>query len=465
MRRILSFIILAAIFLAVHKPVTVSAFVPINSYAAILIHQSTGTVLYAQNEHARMYPAGLTKMLTAIIALEYLHPQDIIIVGPEINHVPSGAIRAGHQVGEHITVHNLLRALMIQNGNDSGVILALQTVQTERNHGNVPYMSAQQIFADMMNERARSLGANNTNFENPNGLHHDNHFTTAYDMALIAQAFMENPLLAEIAAMTEFVGNSLYGYLGDIEAFADVRTIDYHWVNTNELMSGGTFHYAYARGIRSGATPQSSDCLAAAAYRRGVRLIAIVLDSPDPGRWQDARMLFDHGFSNYEYHVVVEAGQHLETVIIANAMLGSTNIMDVLAGADFSALLSHAQIARLERSVVFYDIFLLNEERDDYGTLTLQAPIEANEPLGTITYSLDGQIIFQTEIKAAASVAERSLDSDMDYYLAFIRDNIFSIRALPLWMGSAGVLVGILGISLAIAERRRSKRSSWYGKR
>ena len=460
MRKTITIFILLILFA---KTTPVHAFIPISAPSAVLMDQNTGNVLFAHDEHARMYPAGLTKMLTAIVALEYLDPQQVIVVGSEIYNIPAGALRAGHQSGEHITVHNLLRGLMIRNGNDSGAVLALQTVQAQRNNDNVPFGDAIRIFSTMMNDRARELGARGTNFTGPNGLHNEEHFSTAYDLALIARAYLEHPLLREIAREVEFTGNSLDGYLGNLEAFYGARTIDHHWVDTNELMSGGTFHYHYATGIRSGSTPEALDCLAASAERRGVSLIAIVLASPDPGRWQDARILFDYGFATYAYYDILEEGQHMETVIIDNAMLGGPSVLDVLAYEGFTALFSQDQLSRMEISVIFNED-LIAEEEDDYGTTILRAPIMEGETLGMVIYTLNGQVLFETEIRAAATVEERSLDTDMDYYISFIRENIFSVRALPFWMGFAGVLIGIAGVSLAIIERRRSRRS-WYGRR
>jgi len=440
--------------------------------------QATGTVLFAYNEHARMYPAGLTKMLTALVVLDYLDPQHVVVVGNEIYNIPRGALMAGHQVGEHITVHNLLRGLMIRNGNDSGAVLAVQTVQAQRGRGNIPYINVMEIFSRMMNDRARALGALDTNFVNPNGLHHDNHYSTAYDLAQISRAFMDHPLLRDIAGEVDFIGNSLDGFEGTLPdgmEIEGVRTIDYSWVDTNELITGGPFHYNYATGIRSGSTPQASDCLAASAEREGVRLIAVVLDSPDPGRWQDARMLFDYGFSTYSYHLVLEAGQHIDTVGIANAMLGEPDLLDVLAGEGFDALLSQAQIGQLERTIVFYEDFIAEVEveegeawhyEDDqrYDKMMLRAPIEMNESLGTVTYTLNGRVLFEGEIRAAFGIEERSLDSDMDFYIALILGSIFSVRSLPFWLGGAGVLIGIAGVSWGISERRRS-RNYWNSRR
>ncbi|MCL2398816.1 MAG: D-alanyl-D-alanine carboxypeptidase [Defluviitaleaceae bacterium] len=442
--------------MAVHGTVTLTA------PSAILIDRATGRVLYSYNEHARMYPAGLTKMLTALVVLDYMDPDDIIVVGTEIYNVPRTSILSGHQAGEHITVHNLLRGLMTRNGNDSAVVLALNTVRIQRNNHNVPFVPGMEIFSGMMNERAEELGAVNTHFVNPTGLHNDNHYTTAYDLALISQAFMEHPLLREIAGEAEFIGNSL----GDL-VIEGAHTINHNWEDSNQLISGGAFHYSYATGIRSGTTSQAGDCVAASASRRGVNLIAVVLGATDPERWHDARALFEYGFSTYEYHELLEVGQNIKTASIPNAMLGGDNILDVLSADNFTYLLSASQVSRLERHVIFEDRFV--EETNDYYSydyyeLKLLAPIMYEERLGSVIYILDDQVIFEGAIIAAQAIQERSLDSDMDFYIALVINNVFSLQALPYWLGVAGVLIGIAGIFFAVNERRRSRRS-WYSRR
>ncbi|MCL2015908.1 MAG: D-alanyl-D-alanine carboxypeptidase [Defluviitaleaceae bacterium] len=466
--------------LATPIPVAVHAFVPVAAEAAILIDQNTGNILFAQNEHQQMFPAGLTKMLTALVVLDYLELQQVITVGTEIHSVPTGAIMSGHQVGESITVHNLLRGLMIRNGNDSGVVLALNTIRAERNNNNVPLVNAIQIFSDLMNEKAADLGARGTNFVNPNGLHHEQHYTTAYDLALIAQAFMQNPVLREIAQTVEFTGHGLYGYLGNPEEHGTL--VEHNWVDTNELMSGGSFHYEYATGIRSGTTPQASDNVAASAERDSVQLIAIVLNAPDPTRWQDARILFEYGFSTFEYFDILQTNEYIETIFVTNAMLGGPTTLEVLASEDFTILLNQEQLAALERTIIFYDELLAtaenmqnayeppyfirlldsDEPEETLGLTALMAPITENTPLGRIIFTLDGETLFDGEIRAATTIEERSLDSDMDFYIALFTGAVFSADAMPFWLGAAGVLIGIIGICIAVSERRRSKRS-WYG--
>jgi hypothetical protein len=152
----------------------------------------------------------------------------------------------------------------------------------------------------------------------------------------------------------------------------------------------------------------------------------------------------------------------METVRVNNARLGEIDVIDVLATESFHHLMSQTQIARLERHLTFNNEFYDEEGNADNSLLF--APVEMGEVIGSVVFSLDGEVIFESDVTASASVMERTLDSDMDFYIALIQENIFTVRALPFWMGSAGILIGTLGVSFAVVERRRSKRS-WYGRR
>jgi len=317
-----------------------------------------------------------------------------------------------------------------------------------------------------MIDKARELGANNTSFTNPNGLHHDSLYTTAYDMALIARAFMQVPLLRSIVAEVEYEGDGMEG-----REIYGARILNHSWLSNNQLMiSGSAYYYSYATGIRAGSTPQASDCLAASAERNGVQLIAIIFDSPDPGRWLDARMLFDYGFDTYSYHVLLEYGQHMQTALVYNARRGEDNILDIQVVEDFSALLSRAEFSRLRKEIIFEERFLAPLEEDGYyddlfedadiDSTVLIAPIEENEVLGTVVFTLDGDALFIAELHAARAVPERTLESDMDYIIEWVQNNVFSLSALPYWLALAGFLVGIAGISFGISGRRRKNKNS-----
>ena len=427
--------------------------------AAVLMDVGSGKVLFEHNAHETLFPAGITRVMTALVALDHLCPDDVIVVGAEIFNVPAGVFRAGHQQGEHITVRNVLRGLLLRSGNDSGAVLALHTVQAERGRTGIPYASAERIFSGMMNDRARALGATRTNFVNPNGLHNESHVTTAHDMALIARAFMEHPVLAGIVADREFIGNSLDGVA---DPPTGVRTQDYVWLNNNELLSGGPFTYVYAVGITTGSTPQAGDNVVAAAQKNGVNLVAVVLNAPDPARWEAAVALFDYGFAQYRYHTLLAAGESVALLPIENAIRGHPRTMNVVSGYAFAVLLNDGEATRLERHLRINEYFMPSGEAPpSLEAAALRAPMKPGQPIGTIAYILDGQIVFEGPALASAMAKPRTWDADMDYFLHWVQVRFFSVRSLPYWLGVAGVLFGLAGISYAVNERRRRKRA-WY---
>ena len=447
----------------------VYAGLPILAESAALIDEATGALLYSNNPHEIMYPAGLTKILTAILVIEYLDLNEIIVIGNEVLTTPGGSIIAGHLIGEHITVANLLRTLIIGNANDSGIVLSLAVARAQRGVYDIPFEGAQTVFANLMNARALEIGALYTNFVNPNGLHHDNHVSTAYDLALISREFLSYPFLRELAAQSYWTGNGLDGAdPAAIEALdAPVRTVDYNIINSNALVSDGDFNYSYATGIRSGSTPQSGDNVVASATKGEVSLVAVALNSPDPGRWLDVINLFEHGFLNYDYRTLLEEGQLLRTVSVANVVIGAETSLDILVEEGFRLLLNEAEVARATIELVLDEAFkpseefLAETESENEEKSELIAPIFEGDAIGRVVISLDGRVLFSTNALAARDIEARSLDSDMDFYLALIIERAFSPEAVPYWIAGGGALIGIIGIILAIKERRKRKKRSW----
>jgi D-alanyl-D-alanine carboxypeptidase (penicillin-binding protein 5/6) len=425
-------------------------YIPLISPSVILAEQHTGKILYAKNERAKMYPASLTKILTALVALEYLDLDSVIIVGKEIHGLPADYNTAVHTEGEAITVRNLIRALIIHSGNETGCILAINTIRARENRESIPYADAERLFSMLMNEKARELGATDSRFNNPYGLHSEEHYTTAYDMALICRAYMDNETLRQIAGERGYEGDGLEG-----REIPGARVRAYNWQSHNQLLLGGSNAYPYATGIKTGFTDEAGECLAASASRRGIDLVAVVFFSKDPGRWQDAKMLFDYGFETYAYEAIQEKDAPLEIMQIGNPRLGDTGELAVIADEAAEYLLSRDELNRLQR-VIVYDGDRLSP--DDAGALL--APIEKDTRLGTVSYSLDGDVLFTGTVRAGADVFERNMESDMDYYADQVKKNIFTLKALPYWFGAGGLLVGVIGIAVAIAGRRGG-RDRW----
>ena len=441
---------------------------PLNATAAILVEQTTGQVLFGYNEHERRYPASMSKMLTALVVLDHLNPDDIIIIGPEINDMPHGYASLVHVEGEALTVRVLLKALMIRSGNESGRTLALNVIRRTQNNPDISYEAAKPLFSALMNERAQELGAYNSNFDNPYGLHSAQHFTTAYDLALIARAYMEVPLLAQIAAMYTFEGSGTGG-----RYVPETQIRDFEWTNTNQTLPEGPLGYAHMTGIKTGFTTPAGECLAGAASFGDLALISIVFDSESPGRWHDTRRLMDYGFFNYTFRQIARAGDLVEYVRITNPRRGEQDMMAVFVQESYRALISHAQYYSLTR-VVTYNIMLTPppvrrgedeeyEEEYDDGLTRLMAPIEEGEFIGTIAYYAGEERIFESRLYASATMLERSFDSDMDYFISQFTDNMFTLRGLPYWLAIIGTVLGFVGMGWALSLRRKLKEHDrWH---
>ena len=155
--------------------------------AAVLMEENTHEVLFEKNSNARMYPASTTKIMTALIALEYGDPEDIIEVGQEIEWIPQDSSKAGLFVGQEIKLSDLLYGLMLPSGNDAANTIAVHIGKKFEMDPNLSLEDAFKVFIDLMNQRAKEIGADNTHFTNPHGYHDKDHYTTPMDLARITR--------------------------------------------------------------------------------------------------------------------------------------------------------------------------------------------------------------------------------------------------------------------------------------
>ncbi len=246
----------------------------LNASHAILIEASTGRVLLEKNAQEKCAMASTTKIMTALVTIENGNLQDVVTVSKHAAATPGSTINL--QVGEQITVSDLLYGLMLSSGNDAAVALAEHIAGSEDS------------FLDMMNQKAVSLGLTNTHFATVHGLDHAEHYSTAYDMAMLASVCMKNDTFCTIVSTTE----------------THISQRSLH--NTNDLL----FTYAGATGIKTGYTGNAGRCLISSAKREGMELISVVLGCESKTtRFSDSRKLLDYGFENYEMTTVLEAGE------------------------------------------------------------------------------------------------------------------------------------------------------------
>lgn len=268
----------------------------ISSPASILVDSASGKILYEKESKKRMYPASTTKMMTAILTIENCNLSDIVTVHESAvskDAVPYGYVSAHLVAGEKFTVEQLLHVLLIPSANDAANVLA------EHISGSV------KEFSNLMNKKAKEIGCLDTNFLNPSGIHDDNHYSTAYDLSLIAQYGMRNDIFKNIVCKT-------YYKLPTTDLY---KIDDREFNTTNELLKNkknSTYNYYYesAIGIKTGYTEYANKCLVASAKKETREFICVVLGAEDTetnksNRAIDCINLFNYAFENYKEKIFI----------------------------------------------------------------------------------------------------------------------------------------------------------------
>jgi len=464
MKIIISTILLISILII--SPVRVSAIVgpDVEGRSLILMERTTGTVLFEQNSGVRIFPASTTKILSSMIMLDHIGIDEIISIGPEIHHMPQGSSRAGHREGTSISAINLLRALIIPSGNDSGIVLATEVVRRVTGDYNLTYPEMELIFAEMMNEKARELGATSSNFMNPHGFHHPNHFSTPKDMALIAQAALDIPILAEVFAEAGYAGP---GIIGDIPE--GVTVTNYNWRSPNLLLHEESEHFfPYAIGMRTGFTDHAAHALVSAATKDGFELVAGAFQSRANTRFTDSIAMFNYGFNNYGFKHIQVDGTIVDNIPLHRPRLGEATHMDVMVVGDFIDILNLRDFGIVRENLIFNtDIFYIPTEGEtpDYeydNRPRLRLPVEEGKVLGQIIYTVNGATVHYSDLIATTSASSRTMESDFYYYRDRFVGFIFSMSAIPVWIG---ILVIILLMIRVISKRiRRNRRRKIFDK-
>lgn len=334
--------------------------------ACILMDASSDKILYSKNANSRMYPASTTKIMTAILTLENCKLDDIAVASHNaVYSIPYGYSVATIQEGEELTIEQLLNVLLIPSANDAAVVLA------EHISGSV------EAFADMMNSKAIELGCKNTHFVNPNGIHNENHYSTAYDLALIGKFAMQFDTFRSIVKKTSYSLPKTSKYDKEDRLFNTTNDL----IKKNYSSSRTNYYYPYATGAKTGYTDAAQSCIVATATKDDSSLIAVVLhdETTEEGLSQrpiDCKMLFEYGFNNYSIKEIARKDSVAEQVCIKNATK-ETEALNLLHSENLSALLPN-------------DVDISSITPNIKLTENLSAPILEGTNVGTISYTIDG---------------------------------------------------------------------------
>lgn len=247
----------------------------VSAESAILMEADSGTILYAKNIHKQQYPASTTKILTALLAYENSSMSDIVTFShDDVFGIPRNSNHIAMDVGDTLTMEQCMNALLIRSANEVAYAMAAHVG------------GSWDAFAEMMNQRAKELGAVDSHFVNPNGLPDEEHVTSAYDLALIGRAFFANETLCKITLTAKLV-------------IPKEKEDLIEW-NQMGLIPTGKYAYEYLVGCKTGYTDTAHNALVSCAEKNGMRLICVVLNDENPKHYEDTIALFEYGFHNFD---------------------------------------------------------------------------------------------------------------------------------------------------------------------
>ena len=336
----------------------------LNAKSAILMEESTGNILYESNPDERLPIASVTKVMTMLLIMEAVDSGKISLddmVTVSENAMSYGGSTMFLETGEQLTVNDMLKGIAVASANDGCVAMAEHLAGSES------------AFVDMMNEKAKELGMENTHFMNTNGLDEDDHYSSARDVAIMSRELMKHE--------TIFNYTSIW--------MDTLRGGKFQLANTNKLIR----FYDGANGLKTGSTSKALCCLSAAAKRNDMQLIAVVLGAPTSAeRFASAKSLLDYGFANYAVNTQITAGDEVQKIAVEK---GVDKEVGVVAGDSCSTLVKKGQEDNITKEIKIDE--------------TITAPIEAGQKIGTMTISRDGEVIADIDLNASSTVEKKGI--------------------------------------------------------
>jgi D-alanyl-D-alanine carboxypeptidase (penicillin-binding protein 5/6) len=352
------------IFAMITLPMSVFGEIDITSKAALLMDYSTGKIIYALNEHEKLPPASVTKIMTLLLSMEAIHDgkikmDDKVVISEYAAGM--GGTQVYLEPGETQRIEDLIRAVIIRSANDAAVALG------------EAISGSNEAFVKLMNDRAKSLGMENTHFSNASGLPTEDHYTTAYDIALMSRELLKYDELQKY--LTSYMEDILVGKNKD-----DTQVM----VNTNRLIRD----YEGTTGIKTGSTNVAGYCISASAKRDNLHLIAVILGGATGQiRFNEAKKLLDYGFANYESYSIGKKDDVIATLPVEKSDVTS---VDSVLERDVNALLPKGNKGEVKKEIVNSDI--------------IQSPIQKGDKLGELIISINGEEIDRVNLVAKNDV-------------------------------------------------------------
>lgn len=384
------------------------------SPGVILMEESTGTILYEKNSDEAHYPASITKIMTTLLALENGNLSDMVTFSDDaINNTEGSGLARDY--GEQMTLEQCLYGVMLESANECAYAVAEHVGGTVEN------------FVDMMNAKAKELGCTNTHFANPHGLQDENHYTTAHDMALIAQAAYQNETFRII------IGTKMYTIPPTNKHAEETVLRNHHDMLCTYHNANRKYLYPYCVGGKTGYTATANSTLVTYAEKDGMTLICVVMDTQSPNQFIDTVNLFDYAFDNFQVLNVAEN----DTDYSAETTVDNGNLNNI---APFVELDKDAVIV-LPKTAEFSDTSSSVEYNDSDPEIA-----------GSITYTYAGRNVGKADIKTTGVVVE-GYAFDNESTEEEEQEAVSTVQVKPIVVVLLIVAVILLGVLLFFLKR------------
>ena len=399
----------------------------LNSKCAVLMDAKTGLILYDKNKDFKSYPASTTKILTALLAIENTKPTDILTHSHNaIYNIGPGSSHIGMREKEQITMDDALYGVLLASANE--VCMAIG----EKVSGNVD------AFVDLMNKRAQQIGAKNTHFANPHGFHDPNHYTTAYDLALIMQQAIKNPDFVKYISTPRHT-------IPETNIVNEKRMLN----NSNKLiLTTSPFYYQYCVGGKTGFTDEAGHTLVSYAKKGDIELIAVVMQAEGTNSYTDSIKLFEFGFSDYDNVEIFQKDSY------KNKTLAYQTFKD--KEIDLGNITMSAQ-SNLSVNIP-KNVDIQKIERVCTVPTKVKAPIKEGDNLGSLDFIYDGKKIGSVDL-----YAENTIMPISEAKLQLKEDILLGLKILKYVIIAIVVIIILIFILRAILKSiNRKKRRKYY---
>lgn len=401
--------------------------IELDAKSAILIDATTGDILYQKNIDEHQFPASITKLMTVLLALENGNLNDTLTFSHDaVFSIEFGSSHIAVDEGEELTLEQCLYAIMLQSAN-------------EVSNGVAEYVAgSMDNFAAMMTQRAQELGCNETNFVNANGLHDENHYTTARDMSLIAKELLKFDIFPELMATLKY----------DILPTNIQPEIRHLYAQNQLIKESSIFYYDKALGGKTGFTDEAGNTLVSYAKDGETTLISVVLSSSGYGLYTDSVSLFNYGFENFETKIIASKDQSPVSIMVTETQKKQTLNLGLL-----NLVYPNDIVVTLPKGTDLSTIEPTYNISENY-----EAPVKEGTVITEVDFMLDGNVVATSDLVAGKTILS-STGTDSPNTADSNKAPISPILVFSLlFIAAGGLIVARLVISKLEYEKRKKRR-------